>query len=412
MTKPLEGLKVVDFSEHYFVPASAAVLGEWGADVIKVERRDGDHLRHLRLGAGDGYDFLFQLCNRNKRDIALDVETPAGREILHQLVAQSDVFMTNHLPRVQRRLGTSPADIFAINPKIVYARGSGQGQRGPDAEVGGNDGVSFWSRAGVAFMLTQADAPDPVAQRPAIGDGPTGIALAAGVLAAVIQAGRTGKGVEVNTSLLNSGMWTLGPDIAYASLMKENPGRSTGARVGGPLGSPYLTSDGRLISFSMTNEPRYWPRACRALGLDDLIDSYPDQEERFAKATELQRMFAEVVGSLTAEEVERRMQSQECVYAFINSPVDVLTDRQALANGYLLSHPDKPEMRLPAAPAQFDDEVPEMTRLGPALGEHSEEILSELGYSEERIHELTVEGTIGVVWPTARILGPTGTPTP
>jgi crotonobetainyl-CoA:carnitine CoA-transferase CaiB-like acyl-CoA transferase len=244
-------------------------------------------------------------------------------------------------------------------------------------------------------MLTQADAPEPLAQRPAVGDAPTGLALAAGILAAVIQAGRTGKGVEVNTSLLNSGMWTLGPDIAYASLMGENPARSTGPRAGGPLSSLYMTSDGRLISFSMTNEGRYWPRACQALGLDHLIYEYPDQEERFAKATELRQVFAAVVAGLTSDEVESRMKGQECVYAFINSPVDVLADRQAHANGYLLSHPDKPGLRLPAIPAQFDDEMAEMTRLGPTLGEHSEEILRELGYSDERINELAAEGTIG-----------------
>src|ERR1700736_6837594 len=106
MTMPLEGLKVVEFSEHFFVPAAAAALAEWGAEVIKIERRDGDALRHLRLTTGDGYDYLFQLCNRNKRDIALNVETPAGREIFERLVADADVFITNHLPRVQRRLLT------------------------------------------------------------------------------------------------------------------------------------------------------------------------------------------------------------------------------------------------------------------------------------------------------------------
>src|SRR5262249_6945634 len=127
MTLPLTGLSVVDFSEHYFVPAAAAVLAEWGADVVKIERRDGDALRSIRYLAEHGLSSCFALCTRGKRGIALDVETPAGREILEQLVRDADVYITNHLPRVQRRLRTTPDDIFAVNPRIVYARGSGQG---------------------------------------------------------------------------------------------------------------------------------------------------------------------------------------------------------------------------------------------------------------------------------------------
>jgi crotonobetainyl-CoA:carnitine CoA-transferase CaiB-like acyl-CoA transferase len=398
MTMPLDGLKVVEFSEHFFVPAAAAALAEWGADVVKVERRDGDALRHLRLTTGDGYDYLFQLCNRNKRGIALDVETPAGRAIFEQLVSEADVFVTNHLPRVMRRLRTSAEDVFALNPRIVYARGSGQGPLGPDAEAGGNDGVSFWSRAGVAFMLSDPGAEEPIPQRPAIGDAPTGMALTAGILAGLHQARRTGKGVEVDTSLLNAGMWTLGPDIAYASLTGENPQRRTAAGpASGPLGSRYRTLDGRTVVFSMTNEPRYWPRACRAMGLDHLIEEHPDAEERRAIGPQLRERFDAVVSALTAEEVADRLRREDCIYAFVNGPLDVLADAQALANGYLVAHPTNPSLRLPAVPAQFDHAAPTMRRGGPAIGEHSEEILLELGYTEERVRQLLADGTIGPI---------------
>jgi crotonobetainyl-CoA:carnitine CoA-transferase CaiB-like acyl-CoA transferase len=222
------------------------------------------------------------------------------------------------------------------------------------------------------------------------------MALAAGILAALIQAQRTGEGVEVNTSLFNAGLWTLGPDIAYASLTGENPPRrGTTSMAAGPLGSRYRTVDGRVIVFSMTNEPRYWPRACRAMGLEHLIEDHPDAQERLANGPALRDLFAEVVAKLTGNEVADRLRAEDCVYAFINSPVDALADPAALANGYLVAHPTNQMLRLPAIPAQFDDEMPTMRRGGPDLGEHSTEILRELDYTDDRIKELIAEGTIG-----------------
>ncbi len=401
MTVPLEGLKVVDFAEHYFVPAAAAVLAEWGADVIKIERREGDALRDIGHLPDRDFSYYFALCNRHKRGLALDVETPAGREILERLVRQADVYITNHLPRVQRRLRTSPADIFALNPGIVYARGSGQGQRGPDAEAGGNDNLSFWSRAAVAYMLSNTSG-QLIPQRGAIGDGPSGIALAAGILAGLLHARQSGKGVEVNTSLLNMGMWTMAPDIALTSLTGEVPerraapaGADPSSPGASPLASHYLTADGRTLALSMTNETRYWPRACRALGLDDLITIYADSGARRQHADELRARFAHVIASLPALDAADRLLSQDCVFGYVNSPLDVLTDRAVRANGYLLSHPQDASFKLPAAPAQFDDSLPVIRRGAPLLGEHSEEILLELGYSAARVAQLVEEGTIG-----------------
>ncbi len=173
MTRPLEGIKVLDFSEHGFVPSAAAALGDFGADVIKIERFQGDPMRTIiasgMVASKDGYDFQFELYNRNKRGIALDVETPAGREVFERLVAWADVYVTNQLPRVRRKLKTAPADVMAINPKVVYAKGHGQGQRGVDSEAGGFDAVSYWARGGVAHVLTAADATRPTQQRPGAG---------------------------------------------------------------------------------------------------------------------------------------------------------------------------------------------------------------------------------------------------
>ncbi len=163
MTLPLADVKVVDFSEHGFVPSAARPRSrDWGADVVKIERIEGDPMRSvIRNGLSpdaEGVDYLFEMANRNKRGIALDVTTPAGRAVFERLVRWADVYVTNQLPRVRRKLHTEPDDLFAINSKLVYAKGHGQGQRGPDAEAGGFDSVSFWSRGGMGHILTEPGA--------------------------------------------------------------------------------------------------------------------------------------------------------------------------------------------------------------------------------------------------------------
>src|SRR6516164_5826402 len=197
MTLPLTGIKVLDFSEHGFVPSAAAVLADWGADVIKIERPEGDPMRQIiknnLVADADGYDYLFQLVNRNKRGVAVDVTVPRGRAVFERLVRWADVYITNQLPRVRRKLKTEPADLFAINDKLVFAKGHGQGQRGADAEAGGFDSVSFWSRGGLGHILTEPDAQRIVMQRPAQGDVPTGMFLAGGICAALVHSLRTGK---------------------------------------------------------------------------------------------------------------------------------------------------------------------------------------------------------------------------
>src|SRR3974390_1147808 len=222
MTLPLTGIKVLDFSGHGLVRWAAAAVGDWGADVVKIERPDGDPMRQIiangLVADADGYDYLFQLVNRNKRGVSVDVLPPAGREVFERLVRWADVYITNQLPRVRRKLRTEPSDLFALNQRLVFAKGHGQGQRGVDAEAGGFDSVSFWSRGGVAHLLTEPTADTPVGQRPAQGDVPTGMFLAGGVCAALVHAQRTGQGVVVDTSLLSGAVWTLGPDLAYASL--------------------------------------------------------------------------------------------------------------------------------------------------------------------------------------------------
>jgi crotonobetainyl-CoA:carnitine CoA-transferase CaiB-like acyl-CoA transferase len=397
MTLPLQGIKVVDFSEHGFVPSAAAVLADWGADVIKIERPDGDAMRGI-IGNGmvptvDGYDFLFEMVNRNKRGIALDVLSADGREVFDKLVVWADVYITNQLPRVRRKLRTEPADLLAINPRLVYAKGHGQGQRGEDAEAGGFDAVSYWARGGVGHVLSDPAAERPTAQRPALGDVPTGMFFAGGICAALLHAQRTGEGIVVDTSLLSGALWALGPDMAYASLSGAQLPMPVD-QVRSPMMQTYKTADDRFVTLMMIDEARYWDQGCRALGLDDAITSHPDPATRRADWGPLTDRTREVIGAMTLAELEQRLRAEGCIYSFFKTPPEVIEDPAVVDNGYAMAHPDHPRLRLTAAPAQFDDELPSIRRHAPGLGEHSREILGALGYDSARIDALAADGAV------------------
>jgi len=400
MVLPLAGIKVVDFSEHGFVPSGAAALGDWGADVVKIERLEGDPMRSvIRNGlspAADGVDYLFEMANRNKRGIALDVTTPGGRAVFERLVRWADVYITNQLPRVRRKLRTEPDDLFALNAKLVFAKGHGQGQRGADAEAGGFDSVSFWSRGGMGHMLTDPDADKLVGQRPALGDVPSGMFLAGGVCAALVQTLCTGKGCVVDTSLLNSAMWTLGPDLAYSSITgNEMPRANLAAGMMSPLVGIHRTQDSRWLMLSMLDEERYWAPTCRALELPEMVDRYPTPEARRPHWSEFVAMFAAQIATVTRAVLEPRLRAEGCIFSFFASPPEVLADQAVIDNGYAMADPTHPTLRLVAAPVQFDDQLPAVRRAAPTHGEHTVEVLSELGYANDEITALFASGTVG-----------------
>jgi crotonobetainyl-CoA:carnitine CoA-transferase CaiB-like acyl-CoA transferase len=399
VTKPLEGINVVDFAGHGFVPSAAAALADWGAEVVKIERPGGDPMRAvMRDGLvpdADGTDYLWEFFNRNKRGLALDVETEAGREIFERLVKWADVYITNQLPRVRRKLRTEPADLFALNPRLVFAKGHGQGQRGPDAEAGGFDSVSYWSRGGVGHMLSSPDAASPVGQRAGQGDIPSGMFLAAGVCAALVAVARTGQGVVVDTSLFGAAMWTLAPDLAYTSIAGHEPPRTRADPAArSPLVGAHRTADGRWLQLSMLDEDRYWAPTCRALGLEDLIEQFPDGTARTANRERIYEQISATIAAGTHAAVDAALRAEGCIFSFYASPDEVLADEAATANVYAVPHPTHPTLRLSAAPAQFDDELPSIRRPAPTIGEHTREILTELGYAAD---EITRFGDDGVV---------------
>src|SRR5262249_14901223 len=220
MATVLNGVRVVEVADWGFVPSAGTALGDWGAEVVKVEHpRHGDPIRGLITGGvipgASGRNFIVEQIGRNKRSVGIDLATEDGHALLCRLVERADVFLTNFLPDARERLRITYEDLRRVNQRLVYAKGHGQGARGPDARRGGYDGVSFWARGGIADRLSTPGQPY-VQQRPAFGDFIGGMCIAGGVAAALFHRERTGKGVELDVSLLGVAMWVLSPDIVAA----------------------------------------------------------------------------------------------------------------------------------------------------------------------------------------------------
>jgi crotonobetainyl-CoA:carnitine CoA-transferase CaiB-like acyl-CoA transferase len=396
----LDGVKVVELAEHGFVPSCGAILADWGADVVKIERPTGDPLRAVMAqgfvaDTGD-FNFLFELYNRNKRGITLDLRIDEGRAAFDRLIEDADVFLTNFLPSAREKLHVMPDDLWKVNATLVYAKGHGQGQRGPDADLGGFDAISFWARGGVGDILTAPGAP-LVMPRGAFGDAPSGAMLAGGVAAALFKRERTGAGVVVDVALLATAIWQLSTDLTATAFLREEPRRlSAGKTLANPMVGPFRAGDDKWLMLNMLDDVRHWPPLCRALGLPELIEDprFADSDARRANAEELHAIFTNTIASRPRAEVVAALAAEDTLFSTMASPLEVLDDPQVLANGYLAQHPVEPRAKLATAPMQFDDEMTEVRRPAPALSEHTDEVLAELGYSTGDVAKLREVGAI------------------
>jgi crotonobetainyl-CoA:carnitine CoA-transferase CaiB-like acyl-CoA transferase len=404
MSRPLAGIRVLEVAQWWFVPAAGAVLADWGAEVVKVEHPvRGDAQRGLsaagfRMSEG-GVDFMMQQSNRGKRSVGLDLATEGGRELLMRLAERSDVFLTNFLPDARSRLRIDAEDVRAVNPRIVYVRGSGQGPKGPDRAKGGYDATAFWSRGGVAAALTRPDAEAPTMQRPAFGDSIGAMTIAGGIAAALLQRERTGEAPVVDVSLLATAMWVMAPDVVASKLLKPGQGIPSFGRgaAPNPLANSYRTQDGRWLLLMMLQPDRYWEDFCRHLGRPDLAADprYADGRKRFenreALVAELDREFAARPLAAWRE----RFATLEGPWAPMQTAIELHDDPQTIANGYVrpVAGGDKGQFALVASPVQFDEAAVD---LGPApeLGQHTEEVLLELGLSWEDLAAHKKSGAI------------------
>ena len=303
MTAPMEGVRVLEMAIYAFAPSAAAILADWGADVLKVEHPVLGDPGRVTAAWGvpadvNGVSHLWEVTNRGKRAIALDVATQEGREFLMQLVDESDVFVTNFLPAARRKLGIEPEDIQGRNPRIIYARGSAQGPRGELSERGGFDGVSYWSRSGASLGVTPPDAPVPLAMPgPGFGDLQSGMALAGGIGTALFHRERTGEATVVDASLMSVGLWAMGMTISGTSVLDSDTLPHQYHRNStNPLVNEYRTKDGGFIALAFLQSDRYWPEFCVLVERFEWLadDRFADSSDRAANTEALVELLDEL----------------------------------------------------------------------------------------------------------------------
>jgi crotonobetainyl-CoA:carnitine CoA-transferase CaiB-like acyl-CoA transferase len=403
MTKVMQDVRVLEVAAWTFVPAAGAVLADWGADVIKIEPPGGDPQRGLvtstlMTGDAEGVNYLIEQPNRNKRSVALDLKAPGGRDLLLKIAESCDVFLTNWLEPARVKLGLDVADLRAVNPSIIYVKGSSHGPEGPESGKGSFDSAAVWSRSGVAAAITPATSEYPVTQPAAYNDLAGGQTIAGGIAAALLHRERTGEATVVDVSLLGLGMWMMSAEIVASRAYGLTTPRKQGAHTDfpNPAVGNYRTRDGRFVQLMMLQSDRYWDEFCRAVGRADLAD-----DPRFADSTLRYEHRAECITALDETFVEHDLAHWRQVlapiggaWAAVQTAYEVAEDPQALANGYAVPvRKGNLEFPLVSNPVQFDRAVPELTP-APEVGQHTEEFLLEIGLSWDDIARLQGTGTI------------------
>ena len=404
MNTTLSGLKVIELSTFIAVPACARFFADNGADVIKVEAKGGDAVRWNGVSegrSGSPYEnTTFDLENANKRGIVLNLKSAEGMEILFKLLEDADVFLTNWRPQALAKAGLTYEELHAKFPKMVYGTMTGYGDKGPDKDLPGYDFTGFWARGGIMDSLRQKDE-WPVNLIPGMGDHISGLLLASGVMAAIYKAERTGIGERVSINLLHTAIWDQGIMVQaaqYTQYGQQYPiSRFT---ADNPFNCAYRTSDGRFMQISMPPFDMFYPKFMPLIGRADLVGNPRYTMDSITK-NKLHREFIEILTEAfekkTVAEWDKILTENDIPHSVLQSWEEVLADPQANANDvyYEMHYPTGTTVKLIRQPIFIGDDLPDY-KMAPMLGEHSEEVIKALGYSDEemaKLHETGIYNT-------------------
>lgn len=390
------GLKVLDVSSWIAAPAAAAILADLGADVIKIEQPEvGDGYRNYYLlppSPDSEINFTWALDNKNKRSLSLNLKSEQGKAILHQLVAQCDVYITNQPLPMRRALGLMWEDLQPLNERMIYASLTGYGEAGPEKDKESFDLVAYWSRSGLMHQMRHKGT-EPFQAMAGMGDHPTAVALYASIVTALLKRERTGKGTKVHTSLLANGLWSSSC-FAQAAWADADFSQIPGQRITTAL---YEASDGRWIQFSMLRQEEEFDRLLIALGQPDwlLDERFSTPESRLEHAQEFTQMIREVIIQRSSDEWMALFRSEDIPAALVAQFQDLPNDPQVLANDMAMPAAEDVGMaRVVRDPINVEGVARAGATRAPDIGEHSDEILSELGFSAEQVREFKQQGII------------------
>jgi crotonobetainyl-CoA:carnitine CoA-transferase CaiB-like acyl-CoA transferase len=399
---PLDDLVVITIESWMAAPSASAILADMGANVIKVEPIGGDPMRGMSRPAKvdtpfKDYDLQFDVDNRGKRSIAVALDTPAGVDVVRRLVKNADIFMCNLLPRRQIKFGLDPARVMAINPRLVHATLTGYGTTGPEAERPGYDVTAFFGRSGLYDASREGDDGVVPMARPAQGDHTTGLAMVGAILAALRLAERTGKGQVVETSLFETAVWTQATDYGITAVDRAPVRRRTRTQMLAPTANRYPCGDGKWVVFNMP-EAAAWPRLCRAIDREVWLD-----DERFKDGKSRYQNMAVLVGLIDAalaahgrDEWGRIFDEHGIIWGPVLALHEVANDPHADAIGLFpaMEHPEFGSYRTVKAPMRFANADVRPRGPAPGIGEHSRELLAEMGVSSSEIEQLISSGVI------------------
>ncbi len=403
---PLKGIRVLDWTIWQFGPVATSMMGDMGADVIKIESLDGDGGRGLRgrtpmvTGLPAERNAYFETLNRNKRGIALNLKTAEGVEVVHKLVKKADVFVQNFRQGVAERLGVDYETLKEINPMLVYGSGSGYGTRGPDAHAPSFDGCGQ-ARGGLMMSATGYGVKEPSRIDTGVCDQIGGIVLCQGVLAALVARHTQGIGQKVDASHLSSTMWLQGMGIGVNLMLPEQTtGISPRSNPRNPLVNVYECADGRWIQLMHVQPDRYWDRVITAIGRPDLVDDerFTDMERRTEHGQELVEIMDRQFSEKSFDEWDALFRSEgDFIYAKVQSIGELQDDPQVIANDFITTfdHPVMGPVKMCNHPNVYSETPSSLRREAPELGQHTEEVLiEELDYSWDDIADLQQKGVI------------------
>jgi formyl-CoA transferase len=391
MTESLfAGLHVIDCASWVAGPAAATILSDFGADVIKIEPLGaGDPWRASTPVPGKRTDAYWQLTSRNKRSLALDLKHADGLAVLYRLLAVADVFVTNFPLPVRERLRIAPTHVLPLNPRLIYASFTAYGEVGAEAAKTGFDSTAYWARTGLMDMVRATEETEPARSMPGMGDHPSATGLYAAIVTALYRREKTGQGGVVQSSLLQNGLWANACLVQGRLCGEYIPHRAPRAQAPNALANHYRCRDGRWFIMALHNEPRQWHGFLAAIERADLAGDprFATSEARKQHASVLVTVLDTVFAQRDLEDWRTRLDAAGVTFGGVQSVNEISDDVQMHQIGALVPFADGAGLTV-SSPFHLEGETKVAPRRAPAIGQHTDVVLWEVGYSAEEIERL------------------------